>query len=309
MKAIQIHAFGGPEVLTYEDVPCPVPGQGQALIRVATAGVGPWDAWVREGKSVLPQPLPLVPGSDLSGVVEQIGSDVEGVEPGDKVYGVTNARFTGAYAEYALAEAATIARKPDRLGYVEAASLPVVATTAWQMVFDYAKVRANQSVLIQGGGGNVGAYAVQFSCLAGARVIATAFSEQSEYVRSLGASGVINPRTSSFDHLIGQLDVVIDTVGGATLNRSFDLLRAGGTVVSSVAEPDQELAVERGVRALFFLVSVTTRGLGRLTDMIETGKLRTRVGEILPLSKARLAHEMLAGRQHKPGKILLVPED
>ena len=177
MKAVRVHAFGDLDAMVYEDVPRPSPGPGQVLIRVAATGVGPWDAWIREGKSVLPQPLPLVLGSDLSGVVEEVGPGVTGFGLGDAVFGVTNARFTGAYAEHAVADAGMIARKPATLGDLEAASMPVVASTAWQMLFDHAAVEAGSRVLVHGGAGNVGAYAVQFARLAGARVVATAFAE------------------------------------------------------------------------------------------------------------------------------------
>lgn len=307
MKAVRVHAFGGLDALAYEDVPRPAPGLNQVLVHIAAAGVGPWDAWIREGKSVLPQPLPLVLGADLSGTVEAIGPEVTGFGVGDQVYGVTNARFTGAYAEYAVAESTMIAPKPASLTHVEAASVPVVATTAWQMLFDHAQLRAGQRVLVQGGAGNVGGYAVQLARLAGAEVIATAFARQADYVRSLGASEVIDPQARSLTPFAQSVDAVIDTVGGDALRRSFDLLRPGGILVSAVAEPDQEAAARRGVRAAFILVSVTTAGLVELGKLIEAGKLRTNVGEVLPLSDARKAHEMLAGRAHRPGKIVLRP--
>ena len=159
MKAVEVRAFGGLEAMDYTDVPFPTPADGQVLVRVLAAGVGPWDALVREGRSDLRQPLPLVLGSDLSGVVEVLCPGVTGIACGDEVYGVANARFTGAYAEFAVAEAAMIARKPERLSHPEAASVPVVAITAWQMLFDHAHVESAQRVLVHGGAGNVGAYA------------------------------------------------------------------------------------------------------------------------------------------------------
>jgi NADPH:quinone reductase-like Zn-dependent oxidoreductase len=307
MKAVRVHAYGGLDALTYEDVLRPAPGPNEALVRVAAAGVGPWDAWVREGKSVLPQPLPLVLGADLSGTIEALGPQVTGLDLGDEVYGVTNARFTGAYAEYAVAGSTMIARKPMRLSHVEAASMPVVASTAWQMLSEHAQLQAGQRVLVLGAGGNVGSYAVQLARLAGAEVIATAFAPQADYVRSLGASTVIDPRTGSLGPFAQRIDAVIDTVGGDAAVQSFETLRPGGILVSAVAVPDQELAAQRGVRAVFILVSVTTAGLVQLAGLIEAGKLRTNIGEVLPLSDARTAHQMLAGRKHRSGKIVLVP--
>jgi NADPH:quinone reductase-like Zn-dependent oxidoreductase len=306
MRAVRVHRFGGPESIVFEEVPRPAPGDGQVLIRVRAAGVGPWDAWVRAGKSAIPQPLPLTPGSDLSGVVDAAGPGVEAFHSGDEVFGVTNARFTGAYAEFAVAEAAMIARKPGSLSYVEAASVPVVASTAWQMVFDHGLVNGGQRVLVHGAAGNVGAYAVQFAKRAGAEVIATTLTRGVEYIRSLRPDRVIDVQTTRFEDLVKDVDVVIDTIGGETLDRSFAVLKSGGVLVSSVAVPDQSKAEKHQVRGVFFLVAVTSGGLARIADLLQSGQLTTNVGEVLTLAEARLAHEMLAGKPHKRGKIVLV---
>ncbi len=172
MKAARIHRFGGPEVIEIDDLVRPTPESDQVLVRVAAAGVGPWDALIREHKSVVNAPLPLTLGSDFSGLVESVGRDVHHFGPGDAVFGATNPQFIGAYAEYALASAKMIAKKPASLSFDEAASTPVVAVTAWQMLFDYAKAQPGQSVLIHGAAGNVGAYAVQLAHQAGLRVFA-----------------------------------------------------------------------------------------------------------------------------------------
>lgn len=161
MKAARIHKFGPPEVVVIEDLSRPNPGAGELLVRVRAAGVAPWDAIIREGKSKVSPPPPLTLGSDLSGIVEEVGSGVTDFCIGDDVYGVTNAQFCGAHAEFAVASAGMVAKKPRSLSHLEAASVPVVAVTAWQMLFEYAHVAAGQSVLILGAGGNVGAYAVQ----------------------------------------------------------------------------------------------------------------------------------------------------
>src|SRR5690349_1616183 len=161
MMAWRVHAFGPPETMQFERVPRPDPGPGEVLVKVHAAGVGPWDGWIRAGKSALPQPLPLTLGSDLSGEIQAVGPDVSELRVGDQVYGVTNPRFIGAYAEYALASAAMIARKPTSLSHIEAASVPVIAVTAWQGLFDQAQLTAGRTVLIHGAAGNVGAYAVQ----------------------------------------------------------------------------------------------------------------------------------------------------
>ncbi len=307
MSAVQVRAFGGLDAMTYTRVDVPQPGAGQVLVRVFAAGVGPWDAWVREGRSVVSQPLPLVLGADLSGIVEGVGDGVTGVACDDEVYGITNARFVGAYAEMAVAETAMLARKPMRLGHVQAASVPVVACTAWQMLFDIAHVERSHRVLVHGGAGNVGGYAVQIAHWVGADVTATASERHWAAVRALGANTVVDDRAALLKLADDGFDVVIDTVGGATLAGSFTLLRPGGILVSAVEQPDKNTAARYGVRAEFILVSVTTRLLQRIATLIDAGTLSVRVGEILPLSEARIAHEMLAGRAHRPGKIVLIP--
>ena len=309
MKAVRVHRFGPPEVIALEDVPKPEPNNGEVVVEVKAAGIGPWDALIRSGKSALPQPLPLVLGSDLSGVIDSIGPGVEPFKVGDEVFGVTSERFTGAYAEYALAKAAMIAPKPKSLNHTHAASVPVVAVTAWQMVFDFARLSSGQSVLIQGGAGNVGGYAVQFAKLAGALVIATASAKDVSYVRSLGGVGVIDYRATRFEERVKETDAVIDTVGGDTLDRSYGVLKRGGIVVSSAAQPSNEKAEHHGVRAVFFLVQVTTERLRKIAELIDAEKLRTEVGEVLWLDEARKGHEMVEGAPHRRGKIVIKVAD
>ncbi len=202
MKAARIHRFGPPDAIVIDDLPVPVPAVDQVLVRMKGAGVGPWDALIREHKSVVDSPLPLTLGSDLSGIVEAVGSPSCGFQPGDEMYGVTNTQFIGAYAELALADANRIAPKPPTLDFLEAASAPVVAVTAWQMLFDYANASAGQSVLIHGAAGNVGAYAVQLASQAGLHVFATADADDAPYVRELGATNVIDHRDTRFEDTV-----------------------------------------------------------------------------------------------------------
>ena len=305
MKAARIHQFGPPDVIVIDDVAQPMPGPGEVLVRVAAAGVGPWDALIREHKSVVKAALPLILGSDLAGVVEEVGPDVSMFQVGQAVYGVTHPDFCGAYTQCAIASAKMIARKPQRLSHVEAASAPVVAVTAWQMLFDYAEAKPTQRVLVHGAAGNVGGYAVQLASQAGLEVFATAASEDVAEVRSLGATTVIDDKTTRFENAVPPVDIVIDTVGGDTRARSFGIIKPGGILVTSVSEPLPEHEQENGVRAVFFLVEVTAARLDRITDLFDQGKLIARVGSVLPLEQARLAHEMLAGAPHKRGKIVL----
>jgi NADPH:quinone reductase-like Zn-dependent oxidoreductase len=304
MKAARIHRFGPPDVIVVEEVPRPSPSAGEIVVRVAAAGVGPWDALIREGKSKVSPLPPLTLGSDLSGVVEVVGAGVKEFEVGDEVYGVTNAQFCGAQAEYALAFASMMAHKPSCLTHVEASSVPVVAVTAWQMLFEYAYVVAGQTVLILGAAGNVGAYAVQFAARAGLHVIALAGSQDLEFVRGLGAETVLDHRAVKFEEVVPRIDVVIDTVGGDTVERSVRTLKPGGIVVSVVSTgPVPE---HNDVRAVFFYVEVSTARLRSLTELIDRAKLSPHVGSVLPLRDARVAHQMLGGAvPYKRGKIVL----
>src|SRR6185437_14773775 len=226
MRAVRIHRFGGPEVIVIDDIDRPTPGVGEVLVRVAASGVAPWDALIREGQSkVAPQP-PLTLGSDLSGVIDAVGQDVADFTSGDEVYGVTNPQFVGANAEYATASAKMIARKPKRPTHNEAASVPVVAVTAWQMLFEYAHVTEAERILILGAAGNVGGYAVQLAAKRGLNITAIVRSRDMEYVRALGADVVLDSQAAVF-HAIHPVDAVIDLIGGDTREKSFRAVKRG----------------------------------------------------------------------------------
>jgi NADPH:quinone reductase-like Zn-dependent oxidoreductase len=304
MKAARVLQFGPPSVIRNDDAPKPEPGVGQLLVRVKAAGVGNWDALIREGKVEL-QPLPLILGSELSGIVEAIGPEVSGFDVGDEVYGATNEQFSGAYAEYAAPFARMVARKPRTLNFVEAAAVPIVSVTAWQMLFDYGRVSAGQTVLIHGGAGNVGAYAVQLASRAGLHVIATAASADLNYVRGLGAERVVDYQTERFEESSTGVDIVLDTVGGDTQQRSLRVLKRSGILVSVVSPVPETTQQHYGVRAAYFYVSVTTGRLNEIAALFDSGHLLTNIGTVLPLEEARIAHEMLGGAPHKRGKIVL----
>ena len=309
MRAWRVHEFGPPDVMKFEEVPRPAPGSGEVLVKVAAAGVGPWDAWIRAGKSALPQPLPLTPGSDLSGEIVEVGPGIADLHAGDQVYGVTNPRFIGAYAEFAVASAAMISMKPGSLSFVQAASVPVIAVTAWQALFDYAHLEAGQTVVIHGAAGNVGAFAVQLAHRAGVRIIATAAANDVAFLHDLGADTVIDFKTQRFEEQVRGADAVIDLVGGETQVRSFHVLRRGGRLISAVSPPDQDIAEKHGVEARFFLVNVTSNQLAQITALLDRGELRTHVGAVLPLEDASEAHLMLEHLRPLPkGKVVLAVE-
>jgi NADPH:quinone reductase-like Zn-dependent oxidoreductase len=299
VRAARIHSFGPPDVVVVEDVPMPLPGPGEVLVRVMAAGVAAWDAIIREGRSkVSPQP-PLTLGSDLSGVVEQVGPGVSDFAPTDEVYGVTNPQFCGAQAEFAVAMAGMIARKPQSLGYVEAASAPVVAVTAWQMLLQYGQATRGQTVMVVGAAGNVGAYAVQMAVDAGIHVVAIAHLADQDLLHSLGVKSIIDLSKPAFEQDLPQVDVILDTVGGSTLQRCVAALKPGGKLVTSVST--QPLPAG----AIFFYAEVTTARLQTLTPLFEASRITARVGSVLPLSEVRQAQGMLAGAPHKSGKIVL----
>jgi NADPH:quinone reductase-like Zn-dependent oxidoreductase len=275
------------------------------LVRIKAAGVGPWDALIREGKAAVSPPLPVILGSDFAGIVEAAAPGVAGFSPGDEIFGATNNQFIGAYAEYACASAKMIARKPSSLSFVDAASAPVVAVTAWQMLFEYGHAAAGQTVLIHGAAGNVGAYAVQLAKNAGLRIVATASSRDIEFVRGLGAEQVVNYQETRFENGLQPVDLVLDMVGGEVRDRSLRVLSPTGILVSVVAPIPKEMARRYGERAVFFLVDVTTSRLNAIAALFDSGELTPQVGTVLPLDQAHLAHEMLAGAPHARGKIVL----
>src|SRR5260370_21223436 len=248
------------------------------------------------GRSVLPQPLPLTLGADISGVVDEVGPGVSEFTPGEAVFGVTNARFTGGYAEYAVAAVGMMARMPGTLVDVEAASVPVVAVTAWQMLFDHAGASTGLTVFSHGAAGNVGLFAVQLARWRGLRVIASARAAHSAAIRALGADDVVEVPSPRLKHFAQSADAVIDAVGGETQALLFELVKPGGAVVSAVSPPDEKEASRRGLRAIFFVVEIATPYLARIAGLIAAGELKTSLGRLFALAAPRTAHASLDRR-------------
>jgi NADPH:quinone reductase-like Zn-dependent oxidoreductase len=303
VKAVRITRFGGPEVVEVQDIVVPSPGPDVVLVRVYAAGVAPWDAIIREGRSkVSPQP-PLTLGSDLAGVVERVGDGVTGFRAGDSVYGVTNPQFVGAQAEYAVCKSNMIALKPGVLSDLEAASAPVIAVTAWQMIFEYAQSKRGDTVLIVGAAGNVGAYAVQMAVSSGITVVAVARQKDDDFLRKLGANVIAHLDGPDFVRELPQVDAILDLVGGETLQQAVTALKQRGKLISVVSQ--QSLPNRKDVDPVFFYADVTTARLQALNEMFERGRITARVGSVLPLEDARRAYEMLADAPHDRGKIML----
>lgn len=306
----RVHEFGSPDVMQLEFLETPDPGQDEVIVKVHAAGVGPWDGWIRSGNSALPQPLPLILGSDISGQVVAVGAAVSQFRIGDQVYGVTNKRFCGGYAQYAVANASMLDHKPGSIDHIAAASLPVIAVTAWQALFDQAGLERGQTVLIHGAAGNVGAYVVQFAREAGLHTVCTASSDDISTVAALGGDRVIDFKSTRFEDEVRGVDAVVDLVGGETQTRSFQVLKQGGILISAVSVPDQALAARQEVVAKFFLVDVSTASLARISSMVSRNALRINVGVTLPFEQARDAHRMLEGQLPRPkGKIVIAMDE
>lgn len=302
MKAVRIHEFGGREVLKYEDAPRPAAGPGELLVRVAAAGVNPVDAIARRGG--LRSSLPFTPGFDLSGTVEEVGPGVEGFAKGDAVYACLPLNRGGAYAEFAIVKAEEAAPKPQKASFSEAAAVGVTALTAWQALFDTAKLEAGQTVLIHGGSGGVGTMAIQLAKWKGARVIATASTRNLKYMKELGADETIDYTTQKFEDVVKGVDVVLDAVGGETRDRSLGVLKKGGIIITIAGPAAAEKAREMGVRSVNLLVKRNGPQMKEIGGLIDAGKLRIVVSKELPLSEAAAAHEMIETK-HTRGKIVL----
>jgi NADPH:quinone reductase-like Zn-dependent oxidoreductase len=302
MKAIRLHARGGPEAFAYDEAQQPRPGEGEVLVRVHAAGVIltelSWSpTWTtRAGE---PRPLPVIPGHELSGEIAALGAGVRGVSVGDLVYGLNDWYWDGASAEYCVARVADIAHKPASVDHVHAAATPISALTSWQGLIERAGLAAGQRVLIHGAAGGVGTFAVQLARWRGARVTATASSANLDFVRSLGADEVIDYRSERFEDLVRDVDVVFDTVGGETLERSWGILKPGGKLITVAASGEQ--TTDERIRAAYFIVEPNRAQLVEIARLIDGGVLRPVVGAVFPLAEARQAY------QHKPvrGKVVL----
>jgi NADPH:quinone reductase-like Zn-dependent oxidoreductase len=306
MKAIRLHARGGPEQLVFEDAPKPAPGAGDALVRVCACAITPMElTWSASYTSLDGTGrLPAIPGHELSGVVEAVAGDVTGVHAGDAVYALTDFWRDGAAAEYVAVRASDLAPKPANLDHAQAAAVPLSALTAWQALFEHAGLAKGQRVLIHGAAGGVGVFAVQLARWRGARVIGTALARNADFLRELGADETIDYTSVRFEEKVRDVDVVLDTVGGETLERSWKVLRPGGVLVTVAGSDPADKAAAFGVRALFFIVKPSRAQLIELGRIIEAGQLRPVVEAIVPLERAREAFERgLKG--HNRGKLVL----
>ena len=305
MRAIIQREFGGPEVLTVVDAPEPRPIPTEVLVRVKAIGLNPLDTRLRAGE--FPVRLPFTLGWDISGVVEKAPHTWR-LKPGDEVFGMPMfPRPVSGYAELVSAPALQLAHKPAALSHVEAAALPSVGLTAWQGLVDLADVTAGDRVLVHGGGGGVGHVAIQIAKALGAHVITTVSGSKREFVEELGADEVIDYTAVDFAEAARDIDVVLDTIGGHTVERSIAVLRPGGHLLTAVEDDDPELAARceaAGMRFSGIVVDPDPVGLRGLVELVEQGKLRVRVQETFPFDRVADAHRALENG-HLQGKLVL----
>lgn len=306
MKAVAMHAYGGPEVLKYEDAARPDPATGEVLVRVHAAAVNPVDWKVRAGhlRGFLNYSLPLIPGWDLSGVVEATGAGVTDWKQGDAVYARPDLRRNGAYAEYIAVRASELGHKPRSIDHVQASAIPLACLTAWQALFDAGGLKAGQRVLIHAAAGGVGTFAVQLAKWKGAHVVGTASERNHAFLRELGADEVIDYTKTNFEEVVRDVDVVLDTLAGQTRDRSWNVLKKDGILVSILGQPSPGDAAQRGVRAAGVFVEPNQAQLGEIAKLVDSGKLRPIIETVLPLAQAARAHEMNQ-TLHTRGKIVL----
>jgi len=310
MKAIVIHEYGGPEVLKYEDVPRPEPKEDQILVRVIAAGVNPVDEAPRSERSAkfFGITLPFIPGYDIAGMVEKTGAKITKFKPGDSVYAYLSLKDGGGYAEYAVATEVEAAPKLKSMSFVEAASVPVVALTAWQALIDTAKLSAGQTVLIHGGSGGVGSFAIQIAKIRGAKVIATASTANQDLLKQLGADVAIDYTKAKFEDVAKNVDVVLDSVGKDTLARSYGVVKKGGFIVTLVARIDQAELDKHGIRGASLGVEPDSNELTEIGKLIAEKKIKVIISQTLPLADAVKAQKQIA-TGHTRGKIVLKVAD
>ena len=304
MKAVVAHEYGAPEVLKFEEVPRPEPKEDEALVRVIASGVNPADPLTLSGKYAreFGTHLPLIPGYDISGIVEKTGPNVTKLKAGDAVYGYPT--FGGGWADYVTVKEWEVAAKPKSLNFGEAASVPMGALTAWQALVDVAKLNAGQTILIHGGSGGVGSFAVQIAKARGAHVIATASTANQDLLKQFGADVAVDYAKTRFEDVAKDVDVVLDPVGKETLTRSYEVVKKGGIVMSLVARPDPVELKKRGIHGAGISVHPDSEDLAEIAQLIDAGKIKPIMTQILPLSEA-IAAQQQAATHHTRGKVVL----
>ena len=305
MKAIQIHQFGGPEELKYEEAPMPKINPDDVLIKVFATSINPVDWKVREGEMKQIQfKFPLILGWDVSGVITEVGSDVKNFEVGQEVYSRPDLPRNGTYAEYVAVKAGSIAEKPRSVSHVEAASIPLAGLTAWQGIFDHGQLKPGQKILIHGASGGVGTLAVQLAKWKGAYVIGTASENNIDFLKELGADEVIDYKNQQFEKELKDIDVVFDTIGGETQKKSVEVLKIGGILVSTVGVQDEEAFKVKNIQTCQFMAQSYPEQLKQMADLVDSGKLKPVINQVFPLEEIAKA-QTVSEEGHTRGKIAI----
>jgi NADPH:quinone reductase-like Zn-dependent oxidoreductase len=306
MKAVEIHHYGGPEELKYEEAEIPTIHPDDVLVRVYASGVNPIDWKIRQGdrQSDKGPTLPRILGWDFSGVIEKVGDKVTTFKVGDEVYGRPDIMRDGTYAEYVAVRAVEIAGKPKSIDHKAAAGVALAALTAWQGLFEKGQLQAGQRVLIHGASGGVGTFAVQMAKWKGAYVIGTASGKNTVFVEELGANEVINYETTDFSSQVKDIDMVFDTRGGEVQQKSLTVLKPGGIIVSTVGIADEAAVKAKGLRSAAYMAQSRTKDLQQIAELIDSGKVIPVISKIFPLKDAAEAHR-IGEKGHVRGKIVL----
>jgi NADPH:quinone reductase-like Zn-dependent oxidoreductase len=304
MKAIVAHQYGGPEVLKLEEIPVPEPKDNEVLVRVIASGVNPADPLILNGKFAkeFGTHLPLILGYDMAGVVVKTGAKVTKLKVGDPVYAYL--LWGGGWAEYCISNEGESSIKPKSLSFVDASAVPLAGLTAWQALIDIGKIQSGQTVLIHGGSGGVGSFAIQIAKARGARVIATASTANQDLLKQLGADVAIDYTKQNWESTVHDVDFALLPVGGETMKRTYGVMKKGGIVATLISRADPAELEKRGIRGAPIFSHPEANELGEITKLIDAGKVKSVVTQILPLTDAAKADEQ-AETHHTRGKIVL----
>ena len=295
MKAVQIREYGGSEVVEVKDIAEPALKEGQILVKVHAASINPFDTKIRSGiyKDSIPLNLPYTPGGDFSGVILSLGEGVTEFEVGDEVFGSAQVASggSGAFAQISAANVKNSALKPKSIDHIQAASLPLVGSSAVQALEEHIKLQKGQKILIHGGAGGIGSIAIQLAKHIGAVVATTISTDDKEFVKSLGADQVIDYKSEKFEDILKDFDAVFDTVGGESSDKSFKVLKKGGVLVSMVGKPNEDLAKEFEVTAIGQGTHTNREYLTRLSELVDKGVIKPQVDKVFPLDQTKEAFD------------------
>ncbi|WP_339216979.1 NADP-dependent oxidoreductase [Ornithinibacillus sp. FSL M8-0202] len=308
MKAIIINKYGSINELKEQEIPTPEIENNQVLVELYATSINPIDWKMRYGylQEMLPFSFPIILGWDAAGIVKEVGKDVTRFKVGDRVFARPATTNKGTYAQYTAVDEDLLALIPDNITFEEAAAVPLAGETAWQCLVDFSNIKAGDKVLIHAGAGGVGSYAIQFAKHVGAYVASTASEKNKELLNELGVDQFINYKEQDFSEVLSDYDIVLDTMGGEIMDKSFDVLKEGGKLVSIAGTPSEERAKEKGIKAGSYWLNPSGKQLSEIADLMERGIVKSIIGHVMPFTEAGLkeAHQ-LSETHHAKGKIVI----